>query len=955
MTTASYAQTSFLGGEISQWAQGQYDDPLYKKSASSLSNTIVVDEGAATRRPGFKRLGTTRLGKAGRLIPFDFAEDSPYNMEFTDGYLRFWNGNSLVDTNDSHMIQTIEGSGTATFVIAKAVTWQTGDLAYFSFGNPAQAVAGNVLLNREFVLTMLSSTTFTLADAITGEVITSSTFTEQTLAVLGAGISSSSISTTSFSGSALSSINIYNISATVHHVAAIPTEYFQATDDWHSLRAVQGLTSSGKSLSVLLHTSVAPQALEVLVPPTVSAFAAFEYSQAVFEDGPYLDQPNNAIATASAVSGNIQVVVGYPAWVSTTVYGLGVPVTYSGQDYVSLVNNNKATTPSSSPASWQSIPLGSMIGTSGFVATDVGRMIRLFSAPAVWDPTVTYAAGNTVAYGGVVAQGSASYFTSLISSNMNNQPDISTTDWVLNTTAAIYTWGVITSVLNANTVQVQLNGSNLLYTTPCPAFQIGAWSETTGFPTAGCYQGGRFWYAGAIPNRVDSSQSNDPFNMAPTLPDGTVTDNCGITYTFNSNSVDEILSMEPQPTGILVFSAKGEYLLSSGTGNGPITPSSIAESPATKYGSSDILPVKTGLSLCFVQKYGRRVLEYLADVFSARFYGPDLTTRVRHIGQKQFMELAYQQEPAPLVWARMGDGSIAATTYRRVSLFSNQPPEFNAWHQHSLGSERLVESICVGPSTGTENILDTLAMVTNDPATNIRYIEALTPLLDETDPLTLSWFLDSAVVPPAASLANNAITFYGLSYLNGKKVSVFAAAIDCGDYIVTNGQVTVPLGTMDTITGNSFDTNHFNVLQPLASEFSDLSVMVVNGGLTFSIPCVIGFNYLSQGQMCRPQLPIDTGAKNGPGFGKLRRTSKYAINLVASLGVKVGMNFTDMLTVNYATPKGNLPPYLSTYTGIIREPLNDDFTYDSMLCWSTTRPYPATVVTFGGFIETQDI
>lgn len=954
MTTASYAQTNFLGGEISQWAQGQYDDPLYKKSANSLFNTIVVDEGAATRRPGFKRLGTTRLGKAGRLIPFDFAEDSPYNMEFTDGYLRFWNGNSLVDTNDNHMIQSIQGSGTATFVIAKAVTWQTGELVYFSFGNPAQAVTGNVLLNREFVLTMLSTTTFTLADAVTGAVITSAAFA-QTLTVLGAGISSSSISAASFSGSSLGNINTYNISATVHHVAEIPTEYFQSTDDWHSLRAVQGLTSAGQSLSVLLHTSVAPQALEVLVPPTASQFAAFEYSQAVFEDGPYFDPPPNAIATCSAQSGSIQVVVGYPAWVSTTVYGIGVPVTYSGQDYISLANRNTNMTPGSNPASWLPLNPGSMVNSNGFVATDIGRMIRLFSAPQVWNHNTTYAAGQTVAYGGVVSQGSASYFTSLVNSNSNNQPDISTTDWVLNTTGAIYTWGVITAILAPNTAQVQINGSSLLYTTPCPAFQMGAWSDTTGWPKTGCYQGGRFWYAGAIPNRVDSSQSNDPFNMAPTLPDGTVTDSCGITYTFNSNSVDEILSMEPQPTGILVFSAKGEYLLSSGTGNGPITPSSIAESPATKYGSSDILPVKTGLSLCFVQKYGRRVLEYLADVFSARFYGPDLTTRVRHIGQKQFMELAYQQEPAPLVWARMGDGSLAATTYRRVSLFSNQPPEFNAWHQHALGSERLVESICVGPSTGSENILDTLAMVTNDPATNIRYVEALTPLLDETDPLTLAWFLDSAVVPPAAALANNAVTFYGLSYLNGKKISVFAAAIDCGDYIVANGQVTVPLGTVDPATGISFDTPQFDILQPLVSQFSDLSVEVVNGGSTFSIPCVIGFNYLSQGQMCRPQLPIDTGSKNGPGFGKLRRTSKYAIHLVSSLGVKVGTKFTNLITVNYATPRGNLPPYLATYTGIVREPLPDDFTYDSMLCWSTTRPHPATVVTFGGFIETQDL
>lgn len=952
MTTASYAQTNFLGGEISQWAQGQFDDPLYKKSANILSNTIVVDEGAAPRRPGFKRLGETRNGMAGRLIPFDFAENSPYNMEFTNGYLRFWNGNSLVDTNDSQMIEAVAAfSNTepaAVFRIASSVTWQSGDGVYFTFDSPFQAVIGNVLLNRQFYLNMITATTFTVEDAVTGEVISAAAFS-QSLGHIGNPISTQAFSQSSFSSNSNNTATIYMVSATVHHVAEIQTEYFETTDDWHSIRAVQGL-----DLTVLLHTSVAPQALRVLVPPAEDQFATFEYNQAQFSDGPYLDPPGNAIATCSGNAGSIQIVVGYATWTPAIVYGLGVPITSSGQDWISTINNNLGNLPGFD-GSWRALGSGAMVGPNGFVQTDVGRMIRLFSAPQVWDPTVTYAEGTTVAYGGVVQDGSASYFTSLVGSNLNNQPDISTTDWVLNTTGAIYTWAVITQVLSANTVQVQVNGNPLLYSTPCPSFQMGAWSQTTGFPKSGCYQGGRFWYAGAIANRVDSSQSNDPFNMAPTLPDGTVTDNCGISYTFNSNSVDEILSMEPQPTGIIVFSAKGEYLLSSGTGNGPITPSSIAESPATKYGSADILPVRTGLSLCFVQKYGRRLLEYLADIFSQRFYGPDLTTKVRHIGQKGFEELAYQQEPAPLVWARMGDGSLAATTYRRVSLFSNQPPEFNAWHQHPLGSARLVESICVGPSTGAEDILDTLAMVTNDPANNIRYVEALTPLMDENDPLTIAWFLDAAVVPSAALMQNNSITFYGLSYLNGKRATVFAAALDCGDYIIQNGQVTIPLKTIDPTTGISFDTPQFDILQPLSEQFSDLAVQVVNGGSTFSIPCVIGFNYQSRGQLCRPQLPIDTGAKNGPGFGKKRRTSKYAINLVGSLGVKVGVTFSNMISVNYQTPMGNNPPYLSTFTGIVREPLPDDFTYDSMLCWSTTRPYPATVVTFGGFIETQDI
>jgi hypothetical protein len=944
MVEASYAQTSFLGGEISQWAQGQYDRPEYKISLAKASNILIVDEGAAPRRPGFQFLGTTRNGAPGRVLPFDFAEDSPYNLEFTDGFLRFWNGTSLVTSDDSQIASSVSNASPAVFTLPTAVTWATGDQCYFTFTNPANAVAGAVLLNRQFVLTMLTPTTFTLADSITGQIITGSMFPSVSFDFDGP-ISAGPLSDDSISGSPSARAIIQTLSPTVNHIAQIITPYTVAGADWHSLRSVQGL-----ELSMLLHGQVAPQALQVLSLPSPGEFAEFSFSQADFQDGPYLDPPANAVATVSATSGVIQVTVGYAAWVSSTVYGAGVPVTYGSQDYISLVNNNSGNTPSSSPTQWQPLALGLSISARGFVATDVERQMRLFSAPPNWSPTVTYAVGGTVTYNG-------EYFTSLVNSNTNNEPDISLTDWVINPSGAIWSWGTITSVLSANAVLLQLQGANLLYTTPCPLFRIGAWSNTTGWPTCGCYKSGRFWFAGAVRNRVDSSQPDTPFIMSPTQPDGTVTDSNGISYTFNSNSADQILWMEPQLQGILVGTQKGEYLLSSGTNGGPITPSSIQEAAETKYGSANILPVKTGLSMCFVQRYARRLLEYLADVFSQRFYGPDLTTFARHIGALEFQEIAYQQEPAPVVWARMGDGSLAGTTYRRISLFSNQKPEFNAWHQHSLGSGRLIESICVGPANDSAyaGSRDALAMVTNDPQTNIRFVESITTLMDENDPLMQAYFLDCAVAPGAASLTNNAVTFYGLSYLNGRTVSVFAAAVDCGDYLVENGQVTVPLGTLDPISGYTFDIPQFNLLQPLVSEFEDHFVVIIGSGIIYTIPCVIGFNYQSQGQLCRPMLPADTGARNGPGFAKKRRSARYGINLVGSLGVQVGTDFDNMLPVSVTSPMGKNLPYLSMFSGIKRETLKDDFSFDTMLCWQTTRPYPATVVTFGGFITTEDV
>lgn len=1310
MADASYTQTSFLGGEISQFAQGQYDKPWYKTALNKLFNIWPSDEGAAHRRPGTRVQGFTNRGKPGRLFNFTFTAFAPYTIEVTDSVLRMWGTKKLATYNQDQFVQNISGDAIAVFTLFGTVPWQTGDTVYFSFTSPGVTYAAKALLNRQFIITMINDHQFTVADAITGHQI-------------GSGD------------------NVVGLVVVVSRVLTIAAPYTVAQKDWHNLRLIQGY-----NVAVLLHSQVAPQALQVLsqpTPPPQAADATFSFSAAQFQDGPYLDPFPNAVAYINGTSSIIQVTAGFPQWIGTnTIYGFGATVSYMGSDFSSLINNNLGNTP---PNSWQALTPGTMVNSGlGFQATDIGRMIRLFYNPQIWAPGTTYAAGANVTYNGA-------YFTSLVNSNTGNAPDISTTDWTINTAVAYWTWGFITAVNSANNVTVQLKGPVLLDTTPVLLWRLGAWSDTTGWPTCGCYQEGRLWYSGAIPNRVDSSSPNTPFLMSPTGQDGTVADSNGISYTLNADEQNLIVNMLPDHQGILLFTEECEFLLTSGTSGAPMTPSNIQAHRETKYGSSNVLAVRTGLTICFVKRYARRLMEYLADVFSGRFYGNDLTQNARHLGARNIEEIAFQEELIPTVWGRCGDGTFIGTTYRRNTLFSTQPPEFNGWHQHALGSERQVESICTGPSVG--GTLDTLAMVTNDPGTGIRLNEQMTTLLDETDPLTDAWFLDTAITPPtaaadikcffdsstwgsgnldalmdlrpqsaegismrpivAAGAASNptavwlggyqnpgsscifqiskiavsgdnptisstytsstfaasdpqdhswaldptgqyiamylqnassithefvifdtvnlvfgavlsvdmgnssatkqiawldathlmidhvvstvrgievlsvsgttitdvgftgvwgsgsntsrlplsyaqyipnpqavgfinimsdssgssfsaiygvtlawvsgavvvgtpytiasgllpgtgsgphtnliltnattsewtlvygtvvnyalmsfiagsfsatitrqwqsfvpafgegtttspiyysetntfilvqrcdfdnnyrtstlyldpnsfvlmkdgeivanvtalvssfmasrldskrfifvgtggfgfdegqvgivkdttgtpsTVTFYGLDYYNGKKVSVFAAAVDCGDYIVTGGILTVPLGTIDALTGAAFSEESFKILQPKAATFENLSCPVLFPGTTYEIPCVIGFNYESQGQLCRPQTPQDTGARNGPGFGKKRRSARYAIQLVNSLGVRVGtkLNKTKPVPLTKIDAGGQRLNYLDTFSGIIRETLEDDFSYDSMLAWKTARPYPTTVTILGGFIETSD-
>jgi hypothetical protein len=103
MGNASFDISNFLGGEISQFAQGRFDKPDYRTSLNVCFNAFPVEIGSWTRRPGSAYAGHTRRGARGRTIAFDFAQSTPVTIEFTDGFVRFRSGSSLVTTNDAQI------------------------------------------------------------------------------------------------------------------------------------------------------------------------------------------------------------------------------------------------------------------------------------------------------------------------------------------------------------------------------------------------------------------------------------------------------------------------------------------------------------------------------------------------------------------------------------------------------------------------------------------------------------------------------------------------------------------------------------------------------------------------------------------------------------------------------------------------------------------------------------
>jgi hypothetical protein len=411
MPDASYVQAGFSGGAWSKFAQGRYHDQKYRTALNVCLNLIPTEQEAIVRRPGTLFAGFTRNGLPGRVLSFAFQQQFPYTLELTDGHLRMRSGLSIIPDQTASSF-TITSANPAVLVLSSPMSWATGDQIFF-IGNSSP-----LLQNRTFTLTKISSTQFSLADGITGLSIDGST--------LGAP-----------SG------------GYANRILDFPTSY--VSGQWSAVRSVQTET-----ISFLLHGLHQPQALSVFVQPSPTLGAVFTLAPAAFNDGPYFDPFTNGVqANPSGTTGVIILSLSYPAWSSTTAYPKGAFVTSAALNYESLIDQNVGITPAGNPAQWQPVPSGAGINAGqGFLGSDVGRLVRLFSEPALWTAGSTYAQGAVISYNPNGLPGQTTYWQSLVAGNIGNLPGADLTHWQIldqggTSSPAIWTWGKITSLANA--------------------------------------------------------------------------------------------------------------------------------------------------------------------------------------------------------------------------------------------------------------------------------------------------------------------------------------------------------------------------------------------------------------------------------------------------------------------------------------------------------------------------
>lgn len=716
MANASYVQSDFRGGQWSPRAQGQVADPNYKKGLNACVNAMPVYNGPWARRSGFLFGSNTRQGRTAKLLPLAFKFSQPFQLELTDSVMRAHFGPGLVFTPETGV--TIKSISTANPAVVAVngilpTTWATGNTVLLDMLSiPCTAP---ILCNRQFIITVLSTTTFSIVDAMTGDTVDGSTFS-YTEPVLGEP-------------------------DFVYKILELATPY-NATD-CQTTRILQTDTTA-----IILHKSYQPQAVTVNGQIAIAAQA--------FVDGPYLDIPTNNTnnATPDGTSGNVTFV------------------------FDSQLNINNSL---------------------GFQTTDVGRHFRFQSGPAAW------ASGTSYKKNVVVTGSDNNIYESVAGSNVGNNPITDDgSHWVLTGQTIVWVWGTITTVNSEVSITVALQapgtpnvngvGSTLQSAVESTSWQLGLYSNTTGWPKAGCYDQGRIWLAGGpIPNRFDAGVSDMPFVFSPSAPDGTVGDANAMSEIANATEQNEIYWLQPVAEGVLMGSKAGEWLVRASQLGDPITPTSIQFKRVSKYGSADAESLETELTMCFIQREQKRIMNHAYYPYgeTAGWFADDISEKADDITAPQIMEIRWQQEPSHWLWARDSNGMLVGTTFSHAAYGKES---YNGWHEHEIAGGRTVESLSTGPDVS--GVTTTLYMIALNPTTGWREYLCLAPMFDAAADEHVTNFTDgisnpccSVVRSTAGGDAFDGITIYGMYYNIGQTVSPVIGGLDLGALVTPNDYV----------------------------------------------------------------------------------------------------------------------------------------------------------------------
>ena len=533
-------------------------------------------------------------------------------------------------------------------------------------------------------------------------------------------------------------------------------------------------------------------------------------------------------------------------------------------------------------------------------------------------------------------------------------------------------YGIITAFTSTTVVTIEIL-IDMGSTSASTDWSLGSFSTTTGFPSCVSFFEQRLVFAASInnPQTVYFSKSGDYENMDANIG-GTVADDDAIIYTIASNQVNAIRFLTSART-LIIGTAGGEFVVSGGGDNSPITPTNIMIKKQSNHGAANVDAISVGNATLFLQRAKRKIRELAYNFDVDGYIAPDLTILAEHITEGNVVEMAYQEEPLAIIWCVRGDGQLIALTYQREQ-------EVVAWHRHIVGGvfgtgDAVVESVAVIPTDDSEYELYMIVKRTINGATT-RYVEYLhTFNFDQTDNTSFN-YLDSQLdlsksqttLTAGISATDTTIPVASISGLSasgkikiGGEIISYAAISSLDLTGCTRGQ---NITTATSHTSGDTVKEVVNIIAGL-DHLEGQTVSILVDGAThptkvvasnqitldrFGTDVKVGLSYTSILKTMR----IDAGSQDGTSQGKTKRIYEVTARLFETVGVEVGPDLNNMERIPFRTSADPMDQGIPPFTGDKEVEFRGNYDTDGFMMVRQTQPLPLTLLSLYPRLVTND-
>lgn len=199
--------------------------------------------------------------------------------------------------------------------------------------------------------------------------------------------------------------------------------------------------------------------------------------------------------------------------------------------------------------------------------------------------------------------------------------------------------------------------------TKVPPVHTNPFPSTGNYPGCVAYYQQRRGYANTLnaPNTYWFSQPGAFLNMDTSIP---VSDGDAIQGTPWAQQVNGIQFLVPMPSGLVVLTGHGAWLLSGGN-SAALTPATQTATPQAYNGCNNIVPpITINYNILYVQSKGSIVRDLSYNFFVNIYTGTDATVLSNQLfDDHTILQWAWSEEPFKVVWCVRNDGVALSFTY----------------------------------------------------------------------------------------------------------------------------------------------------------------------------------------------------------------------------------------------------------------------------------------------------